>query len=130
MSSRRACPNTDVTVGSWMLAFNLTHKDDRRFCETSCSETSITVWNYPDCAGTWGGAALGGCCMCKRIGICMPTHNIPTSPHITTGLCEPVRQVAELHVDPACHSPPTQGDTGEVKEEWHHFDFAPVPVLD
>lgn len=34
---------TDVTVGSWMLAFNVTHFDDRRLCEPACSATSIAV---------------------------------------------------------------------------------------
>lgn len=33
----------DVTVGSWMLAFNVTHFDDRRLCEPACSATSIAV---------------------------------------------------------------------------------------
>lgn len=43
--------NEDVTIGSWMLAFNVTHRDDRRMCEGSCSGTSIVVYDYPDCAG-------------------------------------------------------------------------------
>lgn len=34
-----------------MLALNLTHKDDRRMCETECSATSLSVWDYPECAG-------------------------------------------------------------------------------
>lgn len=34
----------DVTVGSWMLAFNVTHFDDRRLCEPACSATSIAVY--------------------------------------------------------------------------------------
>ena len=38
----RAC--ADVTVGSWMLAFNVTHFDDRRLCEPACSATSIAVY--------------------------------------------------------------------------------------
>ncbi|KAK9831532.1 hypothetical protein WJX81_006529 [Elliptochloris bilobata] len=43
--------NEDVTVGSWMLAFNVTHFDDRRLCEPACSATSIAVYDYPACAG-------------------------------------------------------------------------------
>ena len=39
----------DVTIGSWMLAFNVTHYDDRRLCEPECSETSIVVYDIPKC---------------------------------------------------------------------------------
>ena len=41
----------DVTVGSWMLAFNVTHYDDRRLCEPACSDTSVVVYDMPKCAG-------------------------------------------------------------------------------
>ena len=34
-----------------MLAFNVTHYDDRRLCEPSCSPTSIGVYDMPRCAG-------------------------------------------------------------------------------
>ena len=34
-----------------MLAFNVTHVDDRRLCETECSDKAVAVWGYPDCAG-------------------------------------------------------------------------------
>lgn len=34
---------TDVTVGAWMLAMNVTHFDDRRICETACVETTLAV---------------------------------------------------------------------------------------
>jgi galactosylxylosylprotein 3-beta-galactosyltransferase len=43
--------NEDVTVGSWMLAARVQHFDDRRLCEKSCSETSIAVFDIPECAG-------------------------------------------------------------------------------
>ena len=43
--------HADVTVGSWLLALNSTHFDDRRLCETSCTETSIAVFDMPECAG-------------------------------------------------------------------------------
>lgn len=43
--------NEDVTVGSWMLAFNVTHYDDRRLCEPACSPTSVVVYDMPKCAG-------------------------------------------------------------------------------
>lgn len=41
----------DVTIGAWMLAFNTTPFDDRRLCETSCTATSIAVYDMPKCAG-------------------------------------------------------------------------------
>eukprot|EP00803_Ostreobium_quekettii_P008075 evm.model.scf_194.3 EVM.evm.TU.scf_194.3 scf_194:20205-23426(+) len=43
--------NEDVTIGSWFVAFNVSHYDDRRLCETSCSETALVVYDFPDCAG-------------------------------------------------------------------------------
>jgi len=47
--SRLRC--ADVTVGSWMLAFNVTHYDDRRLCDASCTPTSVVVYDIPKCAG-------------------------------------------------------------------------------
>lgn len=41
----------DVTIGSWLLAFNSNHYDDRRLCETNCSLTSLAVYDMPVCAG-------------------------------------------------------------------------------
>ena len=46
-----ACASADVTIGSWLLALNSTHYDDRRLCETSCTENSIGVYDFPKCAG-------------------------------------------------------------------------------
>ena len=43
--------NEDVTVGSWMLAMQVQHFDDRRLCETKCSATSLAVFDFPQCAG-------------------------------------------------------------------------------
>ena len=43
--------SADVTVGSWMLAFNVTHYDDRRLCAAACSPTSVVVYDIPRCAG-------------------------------------------------------------------------------
>ena len=34
-----------------MLAFNVTHFDDRRLCDSSCKPTSIVVYDIPKCAG-------------------------------------------------------------------------------
>lgn len=46
-----------MTIGSWLLAFNTTHYDDRRLCETQCSETSLGVYDFPQCAGLCDAAA-------------------------------------------------------------------------
>lgn len=43
--------NADVTIGSWMLALNSSHYDDRRMCEPACSATSLAVFDFPRCAG-------------------------------------------------------------------------------
>lgn len=43
--------HADVTVGSWMLAFDVQHMDDRRLCEPWCSEHTLAVWHMPRCAG-------------------------------------------------------------------------------
>ena len=45
------CSSADVTVGSWLLAFNATHYDDRRMCEPACGPTSVAVYDFPKCAG-------------------------------------------------------------------------------
>ena len=45
------CVHADVTIGSWLLALNSTHFDDRRLCETSCTGTAVGVYDFPKCAG-------------------------------------------------------------------------------
>mmetsp|Transcript_17052 Transcript_17052/g.50903 ORF Transcript_17052/g.50903 Transcript_17052/m.50903 type:complete len:344 (+) Transcript_17052:252-1283(+) len=47
----RYLSNEDVTVGSWMLAMNVSHFDDRRMCEPACGATSVAVYDFPKCAG-------------------------------------------------------------------------------
>ena len=47
----RAFANEDVTVGSWMLALNARHNDDRRLCHTQCADNSIAVFDIPKCSG-------------------------------------------------------------------------------
>ncbi|KAI7840006.1 hypothetical protein COHA_006271 [Chlorella ohadii] len=49
--------NEDVTIGSWLLAFNASHYDDRRLCEAGCSEKSLAVYDIPQCAGLADGMA-------------------------------------------------------------------------
>ncbi|CAN1845550.1 Probable beta-1,3-galactosyltransferase 14 [Linum perenne] len=47
----RMFSNEDVTIGSWMLAMNVNHEDNRELCATDCSPTSISIWDIPKCSG-------------------------------------------------------------------------------
>ncbi|MQM03225.1 hypothetical protein Taro_036004 [Colocasia esculenta] len=49
--SVRMFSNEDVTVGSWMLAMNVNHEDNRAICDPRCTPTSIAVWDIPRCSG-------------------------------------------------------------------------------
>jgi len=49
--------NEDVTIGSWMLAMNVHHEDNRAICDPKCTPTSIAVWDIPKCSG--GHLSLG-----------------------------------------------------------------------
>ncbi|DBA81436.1 TPA: hypothetical protein ACH3X1_007222 [Trebouxia sp. C0004] len=49
--SLRFFANEDVTLGSWMLAFNVRHFDDRRLCDAWCTSSSLAVYNIPECSG-------------------------------------------------------------------------------
>lgn len=51
MEQLRYFSNEDVTVGSWMLAFNVSHFDDRRMCSPSCEPNAVAVYDFPKCAG-------------------------------------------------------------------------------
>lgn len=35
-----------------MLGLNVTHFDDRRLCSPQCTESSIAVFDFPNCAGS------------------------------------------------------------------------------
>ncbi|XP_020531657.1 probable beta-1,3-galactosyltransferase 12 isoform X1 [Amborella trichopoda] len=48
--SLRMFSNEDVTVGSWMLAMNVNHEDNRAICDPRCTPTSIAVWDLPKCS--------------------------------------------------------------------------------
>lgn len=50
-NSMRYFANEDVTLGSWMLAFNMHHFDDRRLCDPWCTPSSLAVYNIPQCSG-------------------------------------------------------------------------------
>lgn len=43
----------DVTIGSWMLAMNVNHEDNRAMCDSTCSPTSIAVWDSKTCSGMY-----------------------------------------------------------------------------
>ncbi|KAH0990159.1 hypothetical protein GBA52_001642 [Prunus armeniaca] len=47
----RMFSNEDVTIGSWMLAMNVNHEDNRALCDPRCTPTSIAVWDIPKCSG-------------------------------------------------------------------------------
>ncbi|XP_030552555.1 probable beta-1,3-galactosyltransferase 12 [Rhodamnia argentea] len=50
-NSLRMFSNEDVTIGSWMLAMNVHHEDNRAICDPRCTPTSIAVWDIPKCSG-------------------------------------------------------------------------------
>ncbi|XAR70796.1 Galactosylxylosylprotein 3-beta-galactosyltransferase [Bertholletia excelsa] len=50
-NSLRIFNNEDVTIGSWMLAMNVHHEDNRAICDPQCTPTSIAVWDIPKCSG-------------------------------------------------------------------------------
>ncbi|CAK9151690.1 unnamed protein product [Ilex paraguariensis] len=50
-NSFRMFSNEDVTIGSWMLAMNVNHEDNRLLCEPECTPSSIAVWDIPKCSG-------------------------------------------------------------------------------
>ncbi|KAL9227246.1 hypothetical protein vseg_002962 [Gypsophila vaccaria] len=50
-NSLRMFSNEDVTIGSWMLAMNVHHEDNRAICDPHCTPTSIAVWDIPKCSG-------------------------------------------------------------------------------
>ncbi|KAF3778458.1 putative beta-1-3-galactosyltransferase 14 [Nymphaea thermarum] len=50
-NSLRMFSNEDVTVGAWMLAMNVNHEHNMALCQTTCSSSSIAVWDLPKCSG-------------------------------------------------------------------------------
>ncbi|XP_024033134.1 probable beta-1,3-galactosyltransferase 12 [Citrus clementina] len=50
-NSLRMFSTEDVTIGSWMLAMNVHHEDNRAICDPRCTSTSIAVWDIPKCSG-------------------------------------------------------------------------------
>ncbi|KAI5556539.1 hypothetical protein BDE02_18G043100 [Populus trichocarpa] len=55
-NSLRMFSNEDVTIGSWMVAMNVHHEDNREICDPRSTPTSIAVWDIPKCStqvGSW-----------------------------------------------------------------------------
>lgn len=50
-NSFRMFSNEDVTIGSWMLAMNVNHEDNRELCQSDCTSSFIAVWDIPKCSG-------------------------------------------------------------------------------
>ncbi|KAF0926564.1 hypothetical protein E2562_026880 [Oryza meyeriana var. granulata] len=48
----------DVTVGSWMLAMNVKHEDNRAMCDSACTPTSIAVWDSKKCSNSCNPAEI------------------------------------------------------------------------
>ncbi|KAK4745845.1 hypothetical protein SAY87_012157 [Trapa incisa] len=49
--SFRMLSNEDVTIGAWMLAMNVNHKNEKALCQPECTPSSIAVWDIPKCSG-------------------------------------------------------------------------------
>ncbi|CAN0845458.1 Probable beta-1,3-galactosyltransferase 12 [Linum grandiflorum] len=55
--NNRMFSNEDVTIGSWMLAMDVKHEDNRALCDPRCTPTSIAVWDIPKCSGLCNAAS-------------------------------------------------------------------------
>ncbi|CAI0448410.1 unnamed protein product [Linum tenue] len=56
-NSFRMFSNEDVTIGSWMLAMDVKHEDNRAICDPQCTSRSIAVWDIPKCSGLCNAAS-------------------------------------------------------------------------
>ncbi|EFJ32339.1 glycosyltransferase-like protein [Selaginella moellendorffii] len=98
--SFRMFTNEDVTLGSWMLAMNVNHEDNRALCEQTCTPTSIAVWDIPKCSG-----------QCKFLQALFENDfTLTTFLLDTTGLCNPEQRLREVHQLDACSRSPTLPD--------------------
>lgn len=92
--------NEDVTIGSWMLAMNVYHEDNRAICDPRCTPTSVAVWDIPKCSG-------------KRVAISLLvlaslfTKKKMTKVGKSPGLCRPATKMRELHKIDMCSKSPT-----------------------
>ncbi|KAK9273267.1 hypothetical protein L1049_018074 [Liquidambar formosana] len=74
-SSLRMFNNEDVTIGSWMLAMNVHHEDNRAICDPRCTPTSIAVWDIPKCSGLCHPASRMR--ELHKIGMCSKSPTLP-----------------------------------------------------
>ncbi|CAN1179417.1 Probable beta-1,3-galactosyltransferase 14 [Linum perenne] len=103
----RMFSNEDVTIGSWMLAMNVNHEDNRELCATDCSPTSISIWDIPKCSGLsphvtmtfmlWFSLFALASCLFEC------SYNLTTA----AGLCNPETRLLELHNREECSQTPT-----------------------
>ncbi|CAN1179414.1 Probable beta-1,3-galactosyltransferase 14 [Linum perenne] len=106
-NSFRMFSNEDVTIGSWMLAMNVNHEDNRELCATDCSPTSISIWDIPKCSGLsphvtmtfmlWFSLFALASCLFEC------SYNLTTA----AGLCNPETRLLELHNREECSQTPT-----------------------
>ncbi|CAI5503467.1 unnamed protein product [Closterium sp. Naga37s-1] len=47
----RMLVSEDVTMGAWMLAFNVTHERSWPLCQNICTPSAAAVWDIPICSG-------------------------------------------------------------------------------
>ncbi|MBA0568243.1 hypothetical protein Golob_005750 [Gossypium lobatum] len=73
--SLRMFNNEDVTIGSWMLAMNVHHEDNRAICDPRCTPTSIAVWDIPRCSGLCNPASKLK--ELHKIGMCSKSPTLP-----------------------------------------------------
>ncbi|XP_017983027.1 PREDICTED: probable beta-1,3-galactosyltransferase 12 [Theobroma cacao] len=74
-NSLRMFNNEDVTIGSWMLAMNVHHEDNRAICDPRCTPTSIAVWDIPKCSGLCNPASRLK--DLHKIGMCSKSPTLP-----------------------------------------------------
>ncbi|KAE8658063.1 putative beta-1,3-galactosyltransferase 12 [Hibiscus syriacus] len=74
-NSLRMFNNEDVTIGSWMLAMNVHHEDNRAICDPRCTPTSIAVWDIPRCSGLCNPASKLK--ELHKIGMCSRSPTLP-----------------------------------------------------
>lgn len=98
--SLRMFSNEDVTIGSWMLAMNVHHEDNRAICDPRCTPTSIAVWDIPKCSGK--GVAI----LMLVIASLLP-RKIMTRVAKSPGLCRPATKMRDLHKIDMCSKSPT-----------------------
>eukprot|EP00793_Prasinoderma_coloniale_P000240 PRCOL_00005750-RA len=57
--SLRHMKNEDISVGLWMLAMNVSVRDERRLCHAMLAPNSLAVYDIPKCSGLCDAAGTG-----------------------------------------------------------------------